>query len=515
MFTVPGWTVPAHLLVNERSEKSTPTSTAIPQDSAPTRTRKRRLEDSRISSDELQKLWDQSQRSNDQSPKPNTVNLKHSQIASPSALTGVIKAANSQTKPFHHGASSSHDTKRLHQNAPQQKREHGKRLKVGVRPLQSQKSSDPPGVEQIAPQPLASKSASNDGLDVGCNSKTQNHSLTPLQAQMRNKLISSRFRHLNQTLYTTSSSNAMAMFKRSPELFADYHAGFLQQVKESWPQNPVSQFIRTLVQRGKFSKQGEKQGGDVPLPRNKRNVCVIADLGCGDAPLARGCQSQVGKRRLKFHNFDLHAPNSLVTVADIAQLPLQDRSVDVAVFCLSLMGTNWLEFVEEAWRILRADGHGEVWVAEVKSRFGRARRGVKESGIIHQTKKPSKSKMDIDAPEQGGAEKDLVNEELFDAPDPSSTAADSTDISAFVHVFERRGFQLNEESVHKDNKMFVTMTFSKAGVPKTGKFRGLKWNGRDYQGIYDGRMRFVKDEEHNLTLEEESKMLKPCLYKVR
>ena len=35
------------------------------------------------------------------------------------------------------------------------------------------------------------------------------------------------------------------------------------------------------------------------------------------------------------------------------QVPLEDESVDVAVFCLSLMGTNIRDFLEEANRVLK------------------------------------------------------------------------------------------------------------------------------------------------------------------
>lgn len=35
------------------------------------------------------------------------------------------------------------------------------------------------------------------------------------------------------------------------------------------------------------------------------------------------------------------------------QVPLEDESIDVAVFCLSLMGTNIRDFLEEANRVLK------------------------------------------------------------------------------------------------------------------------------------------------------------------
>uniref|UniRef100_A0A8C3M482 Ribosomal RNA-processing protein 8 n=1 Tax=Chrysolophus pictus TaxID=9089 RepID=A0A8C3M482_CHRPC len=49
------------------------------------------------------------------------------------------------------------------------------------------------------------------------------------------------------------------------------------------------------------------------------------------------------------------------------QVPLADESVDIAVFCLALMGTNLQEILEEANRVLKQGG--TLMVAEVASRF--------------------------------------------------------------------------------------------------------------------------------------------------
>ena len=73
--------------------------------------------------------------------------------------------------------------------------------------------------------------------------------LTPMQAAMRQKLVSARFRHLNETLYTAPSTDALQLFDANPEMFEDYHAGFRQQV-EVWPQNPVDKFLATIRARG-------------------------------------------------------------------------------------------------------------------------------------------------------------------------------------------------------------------------------------------------------------------------
>ncbi len=56
-----------------------------------------------------------------------------------------------------------------------------------------------------------------------------------------------------------------------------------------------------------------------------------------------------------------------MTACNMAKLPLKNDSVDVAVFCLSLMGTDYGSFLQEAARILRPTG--VIWIAEVQSRF--------------------------------------------------------------------------------------------------------------------------------------------------
>lgn len=56
-------------------------------------------------------------------------------------------------------------------------------------------------------------------------------------------------------------------------------------------------------------------------------------MGCGDAVLAQSIPNKV-------HSFDLVAVNARVTACDMAHVPLKDGSVDIVIFCLSLMGIN-------------------------------------------------------------------------------------------------------------------------------------------------------------------------------
>ena len=87
---------------------------------------------------------------------------------------------------------------------------------------------------------------------------------------------------------------------------------------------------------------------------------VIADFGCGEARLARSVPNTV-------YSFDFVALNSHITPCDMANVPLSNSSVDVCVFCLSLMGTNISDFIKESRRVLRENG--SLKICEVTSRF--------------------------------------------------------------------------------------------------------------------------------------------------
>lgn len=84
-------------------------------------------------------------------------------------------------------------------------------------------------------------------------------------------------------------------------------------------------------------------------------------MGCGDAYLARKIKNQ------EIHSFDLVKYNEKITVSDIKNVPLESDSVNIVVFCLSLMGKNFVEFLCEARRILKNEGI--LIVCEISSRI--------------------------------------------------------------------------------------------------------------------------------------------------
>ncbi|KAF9428150.1 25S rRNA (adenine645-N1)-methyltransferase [Entomortierella beljakovae] len=184
--------------------------------------------------------------------------------------------------------------------------------------------------------------ASKPAPAVVAPTKQNQPKLTKLQEQMKKTLAGGKFRFLNEQLYTTTGEESFTLFQSKPELFDEYHEGFRSQV-ELWPENPVDIFIAELKR----------------LPKDT----VVADLGCGDAQISQ----ELSKQYKNILSFDLVAKNDHVTACDIAHLPLKDSSVDVTIFCLSLMGTDFLKFLKEAYRVLKPGG--QLRIAEVISRF--------------------------------------------------------------------------------------------------------------------------------------------------
>ncbi|KAF9934233.1 25S rRNA (adenine645-N1)-methyltransferase [Linnemannia zychae] len=248
--------------------------------------------------------------------------------------------------------------------------------------------------------------------------------LTKLQEQMKKTLAGGKFRFLNEQLYTTTGEEAFELFQSKPELFDEYHEGFRSQV-ESWPQNPVDIFISQLKS----------------MPKDT----VIADLGCGDAQIS----AELPKHKVL--SFDLVAKNGRVTACDIAHLPLEDASVDVAIFCLSLMGTDFLKFLKEAYRVLKPNG--KLKISEVISRF--------------------------------------------------------TDVDAFVDALKALGFELKDSD--SSNKMFIMFDFVKPNPTALASKKSGKKGNKKQKSTADA----VDPSTVDIEALNGPSLLKPCIYKKR
>ncbi|KAK4056769.1 25S rRNA (adenine645-N1)-methyltransferase [Microbotryomycetes sp. JL221] len=211
--------------------------------------------------------------------------------------------------------------------------------------------------------------------DSNNNNDTQQQSApaqTSLQASLRAKLAGGKFRLLNEKLYTTTGSEA-AEYMKLDGAFDEYHSGFRSQ-SNHWPVHPL-----TLIQHS--------------LIDTLESNSLIADFGCGDATLAR---KLVTSTSLKVVSFDLVSKDGWVVEAECSSVPLPGslkhggQIVDAVVCCLSLMGSDWIQLVTEANRILKQGSvltykvrdclkhfqltqlvvlRGQLKIAEVTSRF--------------------------------------------------------------------------------------------------------------------------------------------------
>ncbi|XP_035894260.1 ribosomal RNA-processing protein 8 [Anopheles stephensi] len=162
---------------------------------------------------------------------------------------------------------------------------------------------------------------------------------TNLRDKLVDRLKGSRFRFINEQLYKIPGKEAKKLFQEDPASFDAYHEGYRQQV-EQWPMNPLNRMIKCILK----------------LPKDT----IVADFGCGDAKLAASVPHKV-------YSLDLMANNSSVIACDMANTPLESNFVNVVIFCLSLMGTNLVDFFLEANRVLKVGGLMKI--AEVSSRF--------------------------------------------------------------------------------------------------------------------------------------------------
>lgn len=194
--------------------------------------------------------------------------------------------------------------------------------------------------------------ANNDGKNVSDTASsphftnvkvaTSKKPLSALQEKLMTRLRGGRFRMLNEELYTNTGGNMFDKFQKDFSSFEEYHNGYRVQTR-SWKRNPTDLIIAWLKKKA-FS--------------NLR----IADLGCGDARIAATFPDRT------IYSVDLVASDpERVISANMGDLPLSDNSVDIAIYCLSLMGTDWPTFLQEGTRILTAKGI--LKIAEIQSRL--------------------------------------------------------------------------------------------------------------------------------------------------
>ena len=145
---------------------------------------------------------------------------------------------------------------------------------------------------------------------------------------------------MNARWNSANSSTTHQRLNENPEEWEHYHSLY-REARKDWVIIPFEQMARELSLREDY---------------------VVGDFGCGEAILAEKLSGTC-----TVHSFDHVSSKDYVTDCDLADVPLDDEELDVAVFSLSLMGRNFTDYIKEAHRTLKLDGRLHIY--EATSRF--------------------------------------------------------------------------------------------------------------------------------------------------
>jgi len=147
------------------------------------------------------------------------------------------------------------------------------------------------------------------------------------------------FTALNRRWSTSRSNTIRARLQEDPSEWYLYHTLY-REARESWPEQPFEQIADRIRVRPDW---------------------VVGDFGCGECLLSKALPDN------RAIGLDHVGWDESVIECDISDTPLDEASLDVVVFSLSLMGTNWTDYLQEAYRPLKPYGH--LFIAEPQRRW--------------------------------------------------------------------------------------------------------------------------------------------------
>lgn len=153
-----------------------------------------------------------------------------------------------------------------------------------------------------------------------------------LQNEQRQTAIDSELSEFNRRGKIMRSENMHKEFSDNKESFFRYHA-LRNQRMEQWDEIPY-EYIATKI-------------------KNRNHI--IADFGCGENKF-KNCLPN------KVYSFDHVAFDDSVIACDMKNIPLDDESIDIAMFSLSLWGSNYEDYIKESYRVLNYGGM--IYIAE-------------------------------------------------------------------------------------------------------------------------------------------------------
>lgn len=177
----------------------------------------------------------------------------------------------------------------------------------------------------------------------------------PLPSDIREKVSVRRgdFTAINNRWGTSNSATTHERLQTDPSEWYLYHTLY-REARAKWPELPAEHVASHLRARPDLK---------------------VGDFGCGE------CLLRAALPEHEVVGLDHVALNDSVIPCDIACTPLQDESLGAAVFSLSLMGRNWLDYLREAHRVLQP--LGLLFIAEPARRWeeGRLEQAVQECGF--------------------------------------------------------------------------------------------------------------------------------------
>ncbi len=146
------------------------------------------------------------------------------------------------------------------------------------------------------------------------------------------------FSEMNRVWSVSNSTTTGERLKDNPEEWYQYHTLYRER-RQEWNEIPYEVIGSKIKNRPDW---------------------IVGDFGCGENLLSKSIPNKV-------HSFDHVAIDETVTACDISNVPLKDNVLDVVVFSLSLMGTNYRDYLVEGHRTLRP--FGLIMICEPKSKW--------------------------------------------------------------------------------------------------------------------------------------------------
>ena len=158
-----------------------------------------------------------------------------------------------------------------------------------------------------------------------------------------------------------TSHNTAKMFNDDSQLWHKYHdkrdhsfKGYIEQ--DELPINKIINYLET----------------------KKKYKLTILDLGCGRNLIYDHFKTINPYDKFTIKGYDHVSFNNSIS-QDISKIPDEDGSVNICVFCQSLMGSNWKNYLQEGKRVLGMGG--EVIIVESIDRYDVIKKYVEELGL--------------------------------------------------------------------------------------------------------------------------------------